>query len=155
MNRRLNEQELEQLIHRTLRSLPNRRAPGTLEARVMAEVERRATIPWWHKSFACWPQGVRVAFLAFCGGLAAVLVLAGIYVQAGFDSAQFHAAVAPAQALADRALTAVRGLADFAALVWRHVPTWWLYGGIAFVAGLYAMLFGLGAAAYRTLWTHR
>ena len=32
------------------------------------------------------------------------------------------------------------------------IPPLWLYGGLAFVAALYATFFGLGAAAYRTLY---
>jgi hypothetical protein len=54
-----------------------------------------------------------------------------------------------------RIVALVRGFGDFIALVGRSIPTLWIYGAIAFVAGLYAMLFGLGAAAYRTLWAHR
>lgn len=155
MKHRMNPDELERFIDQTLRSLPDRKAPGTLEARVLAEVERRAAIPWWHKSWSYWPQAVRAAFLLLCGGLAAFLVFAGVYAQAGFDSTQANAAVAPALALAGQAWGIVRGFVDFVAMVVRHIPSLWFYGVIAFVAGLYAMLFGLGAAAYRTLWTHR
>jgi hypothetical protein len=36
----------------------------------------------------------------------------------------------------------------------RHIPALWLYGTIVLFAGVYAMLVGLGAAAYRTLWAH-
>jgi hypothetical protein len=155
MKHRMNPDELERFIHQTLRSLPDRKAPGTLEARVLAEVERRAAIPWWHKSWSYWPQAVRAAFLLLCGGLAALLVFAGVYFQTGFDSAQANAAVAPALTLAGQGWDIVRGLVDFVAMVVRHIPSLWFYGVIAFVAGLYAMLFGLGAAAYRTLWAHR
>ena len=35
-------EKLERAIHETLRALPPRRAPRTLEARVLAELERRA-----------------------------------------------------------------------------------------------------------------
>ena len=56
MKPRMNPDELERFIHQTLRALPDRKAPGTLEARVLAEVERRAAIPWWHKSWSYWPQ---------------------------------------------------------------------------------------------------
>jgi hypothetical protein len=31
----------------------------------------------------------------------------------------------------------------------------WLYGGAALVVGMYVALFGLGAAAYRTLYASR
>jgi hypothetical protein len=152
---RMNPEQLEKMVHSALRSLPDRRAPATLEARVRAAIERRAAIPWWHQSWSYWPQWVRAAFLGLCGGLVGLLVFGGIYVQAGFDSAQFQEAVGPTLAVADRVLNIGRGVVDFTALVVRHVPTWWLYGGIAFVAGLYAMLFGLAATAYRILWAPR
>jgi len=152
---RLNPEQLEKMVHAALRSLPDRRAPASLEARVLAAVEARAAIPWWHKSWSYWPQWVRVLFLVFCGGLVGLLVFTGIYVQAGFDTAQAGGTLAPALEFANRVLGIGRSLADFVALVMRHIPSLWLYGAIAFIAGLYAMLFGLGAAAYRTLWVHR
>lgn len=152
---RMNPEQLEKMVHAALRSLPDRRAPASLEARVLAAVEARAAIPWWHKSWSYWPQWVRALFLVFCGGVAGLLVFTGIYVQAGFDTAQASGTLAPALAFANHVLGIGRGLADFVALVMRHIPSLWLYGAIAFIAGLYAMLFGLGAAAYRTLWVHR
>jgi hypothetical protein len=84
-----------------------------------------------------------------------LLVFGGIYVQAGFDSAQFHEAVGPTLAVADRVLNIGRGVVGIITLVVRHIPTWWLYGGIAFIVGLYAMLFGLAATAYRIFWAPR
>ena len=152
---RLTPEQLEQLVHTALRSLPDRRAPGSLETRVLAALERQAALPWWHRSWNYWPQGVRALFLVFCGAVAAGLVFAGLYVQAGFDSAQFQHAIAPALTLVDGLVAAERWLADFVDLLVRQIPAWWLYGAAAFVAGLYAMLFGLGAAAYRTFWSHR
>ncbi len=41
---------------------------------------------------------------------------------------------------------------ELAALIVRAVPPEWLYAGLAVSAALYAALFGLGAAAYRTLY---
>ena len=152
---RLNLEQLEKMVHTALRSLPNRRAPATLEARVRAAIEAQAAIPWWHKSYAYWPAPIRVAFLVLCAGLAGLLVFAGILLQTDFDSAQLNGTFAPVLDWGGRIVALVRGLADFIALVGRNIPTLWLYGTVAFVAGLYAMLFGLGAAAYRTLWTHR
>ena len=152
---RMNPEQLEKMVHSALRSLPNRRAPATLEARVRAAIEAQAAIPWWHKSYAYWPSPVRVAFLALCAGLAGLLVFAVVSLQAGIDSAELNGTFAPVLAWGSRIGALGRGLADFVALVGRNIPTLWLYGTVAFVAGLYAMLFGLGAAAYRTLWTHR
>ncbi len=152
---RMNPEELEKIVHAALRALPDRRAPATLEARVLAAIERRAALPWWHQSWSYWPQWVRAGFLVFGGGLAGLLLIGGIYLQAGFDLGTIRDALAPALALFDRVQGYGRLLADFVALVGRHIPSWFLYAVIGFVAGLYAMLFGLGAAAYRTLWSRR
>ena len=66
--------DLEKLIHGTVRDLPPRRAPRTLELRVLAELERRAAQPWWHKSYAHWPSPVRAGFLVFASVVAAGFV---------------------------------------------------------------------------------
>ena len=152
---RLTPEQLEQLVHTALRSLPDRRAPASLETRVLAALERQASIPWWHRSWNYWPQSVRALFLVVCSGAAVALMFAGLSVQAGLDSAQVQHTFGPALALVDGLVAAGRWLADFTDLLLRQIPTWWLYGAVAFVAGLYAMLFGLGAAAYRTFWSHR
>jgi hypothetical protein len=152
---RMNPEQLEKMVHSALRSLPNRRAPATLEARVRAAIEAQAAIPWWHKSYAYWPAPVRVAFLVLCAGLAGLLVYAGLSLETGFDSAQLGGTFAPVFNWGGRIVALVRGIADFITLVGRNIPTLWLYGTVAFVVGLYAMLVGLGAAAYRTLWTPR
>ena len=67
---------LEQAIHRELRALPLRPAPRTLEARVLAEIERRATVAWYHRSWSYWPAPVRSAFLVLRPAFAAVAVAA-------------------------------------------------------------------------------
>ena len=147
--------ELEQFIHRTLRSLPDRRAPATLEARVRAALEVRAAIPWWHKSWSYWPQWVRALFVLFCGALAGLLVVAGAGLPGGFDTTQLNHTFAPVLSLVRPVLSLGRGLADIIALLGRNIPAWWLYAAGAFIAGLYVMLVGVGAAAYRTLWANR
>ncbi|MDD3179445.1 MAG: hypothetical protein PHQ04_03750 [Opitutaceae bacterium] len=155
MNRRMNPDELEKFIHRTLRSLPERHAPGTLEARVLAEIERRAAIPWWHKSYAWWPAPVRVAFLVISAVAAAVLVLGWFAVSrspAGatvVDEAVSHFGwFATLQAV-------VSGIVDKAGLVWRAIPPLWIHGALAFLVACYATLIGVGAAAYRTFTAQR
>jgi hypothetical protein len=69
-----NRDPLESLIDRTLRAQPARRAPRTLESRVVAELARRAALPWWHKSYAHWPAVVRGGFFVLSALVAAVLV---------------------------------------------------------------------------------
>lgn len=142
-------QKLERLIHRTLRDLPPRRAPSTLEARVQAEIERRAALPWWHKSYADWPVAMRVAFLVV---LAAVIVggyLGLTFVQARLGSGEFARAFAPQLARLEAVRGVVAGVADFGATVYRAIPPTWVYGTLALFAACYATLLGVGAAAYR------
>lgn len=146
---------LEKLIHQTLRSLPARRAPHSLEARVLAAIEARASLPWWKQSFARWPMAARIAFFISSAGLAKLALMAAVWVMAGFDGAQFTSAFSTQFAWLQTASAAVDGIGNVCGTLYRSIPTLWLYGGAAFVATMYAALFGLGAAAYRTLYANR
>lgn len=145
-------EELEKMIHRTLRSLPERRAPRSLEHRVLAAIEARQALPWWHKSFVHWPQAVKAVFLLLSGALAAVLVTLAL--RAGSDLGTPASVQNTLTTLGH--LRAIGGsLADTCSAVVRNIPALWLYGGLAFLTFLYASLIGLGATAYRTLFHHR
>jgi hypothetical protein len=135
-------EELERLVDRALRELPLRRAPLTLESRVFGELERRAALPWWRRSFAHWPLLARAAFLVICGSLIRLAFLGGATAVAGVRSLSWARELG--------AMTA--SAAKFAALLANTVPPTWAYEGIAVCAALYAVLFGLGAAVYRTLY---
>src|SRR6185437_10884347 len=64
---------LEQLLDRTLHPLPLRRAPPTLQSRVLEELQRRAALPWWRRSFAHWPSAARAGFVLVCLALIGVV----------------------------------------------------------------------------------
>ena len=68
------EGQLARLFERTLRDLPLRRAPSTLEARVLSELRRRASLPWWRRSFSHWPALARACF-----GLGIAVLIAWIF----------------------------------------------------------------------------
>jgi hypothetical protein len=126
MNERDDTDQLERLFDRALHELPVRRAPPTLEARVFDELARRMARPWWRQSFAYWPRSARAVFFAVCGALIGLAFVGCDWIVAGAGSLS-------------------------ASLV-RAIPPIWLYEGVAVAMLLYAMLFALGAAAYRTLW---
>jgi len=73
----VNERKLAEQIHRELHQLPNLQAPTTLGPRVLAALAARQEAPWWKKSWAAWPTGMKLAFLVM--GVAAIsgLVVAG------------------------------------------------------------------------------
>src|SRR3984957_2770372 len=133
---------LEQLLDRTLRELPLRRAPPTLEARVCSELPRRAARPWWRRSFAQWPLPARAAFLVLCAVLIRLAFMGGAAAVAGGHSLPW----------ARQAGVLVVSLGNLAAAIPAIPPPAWLYEGLAVCGVLYAVLFGLGAVLYRMLY---
>jgi hypothetical protein len=150
--KKMTPEELEQFIHQNLRSLPPRRAPRSLEARVMSALEHRATVAWYHQSWAYWPAAVRAAFLAVATAVSGAALTAFSLLSTGVDTSALTTELASRFSGVLRLGSIVTGLSDFLSLVIRNTPPFWLYGGAAFVAAMYVTCFGLGAAAYRTLY---
>jgi len=139
--------DLDLLIGRVARSQPPRRAPASLEARVFARI---AAQPWWLRGFAHWPLWARGAFLVASYGFVR-LALAGVMSVTDFVST---ADVAGVDAL-HRTGEAVSTTVSFGELLLHAIPQVWLYTGAAVGFTLYAVLFGLGTFAYRTLYVQR
>jgi hypothetical protein len=150
MNKHEAEQKLEQALNQALGGLPLRRAPGTLEARVVSELRRRAALPWWRVSFANWPVGARVAFVLICAALVAATILGGASAYLG--GRPWNEAFALVLSWVHPFLAVMSSVGGLAAMLLRVIPPVWLYGGLGLGILLYVMLFGLGAAAYRTLY---
>ena len=53
------DEKLERLVGQVLRDQPLRRAPASLEARVLGELAARARLPWWRRGITTWPVAVR------------------------------------------------------------------------------------------------
>ncbi|MGH8218170.1 MAG: hypothetical protein ACREUT_06340 [Steroidobacteraceae bacterium] len=136
---------LEHLMQRALCELPPRRAPASLERRVIEAIEKRA-------GRGSRPLAVSAALLACC--LASV-----IGVLLGLKELAIELALLPADpSIAGRLQTlrdAGRAAAALGALVLRLVrmiPPAWLVGALLATAALYAVLFGLIAIGYSTLY---
>lgn len=141
-------EQLERFVDKALRDQPLQRAPSDLESKVMAAIAQRASTPWWRTSFAHWPLAARVLFLVASAG----------FVKLGLDAAAL--VIGPLD-------PAARSAALFAELAWIHalftstvavlrsLPSSWIYGGAVVLGALYLMLFGVSAAAYRTLYASR
>lgn len=145
-----NDEQLEQLVGRRLRDLPPRRAPAQLQARVLEELHRRAMLPWWRLSFAHWPLPARCLLVMVCCALVALTIC---YRPWQFSGAQHLSGMASSSlSWANPAMSVIEFAAGMVCVVERSIPTTWLYVSLGLAALLYAMLFGLGAAAYRTLY---
>jgi hypothetical protein len=153
------------LVARQLRELPPRRAPASLEARVMAAIASgalqpvpvRATgsvhdaTPWYRNNFRHWPLPIQILFALLSVTLAHWLTqqLGGV------------TTVAPAQLAGDelrsswslmQTLLAVgTSLADSLRALLRTLPTNWLLVVASGAATSYALLAGASAFVYRSI----
>lgn len=148
----LTADRVEQLVHRELRALPLRKAPASLEARVLAEIERRAAVAWYHKSWAYWPAPVRAGFLAAGSCAAAAIVVACYLLSQGAAAETVTQELATGFGWITRLTGAVAWTGHFIRQLVGGIPPLWLYGGLAFIAAMYATFVGLGTAAYRYLY---
>jgi len=144
------DQRLEQFLDQTLLNLPDRPAPHSLEMRVLNQIAARQSLPWWRKSFSDWPFVVRTAFLALSVVIAASTILLG-YLDTTELRTFFSEAILPLK----RAHEVFATLTGAGMAVCRSIPALWFYGVIAFLAAMYAALFGIGATAYRALLSNR
>jgi hypothetical protein len=142
-------EKLEAAIHRALRSAPGRRAPASLEGRVLSELGRLSSLPWWRRSFAYWPLAARVVF--FAGSAVAAAIVVNALVMVGLSTFAHDLAAGVGQRLAWIALArdVTTAIGDKARLVLGAVPALWLYGTAGAVALCYAVLAAIAAAAYR------
>lgn len=149
MNQNDSRDELEHSVEHALANLPLRRAPATLETRVLGELARRAALPWWRRSFGHWPLAARAVFVVSCAGLIRLALLEGAVAVAGVHSLHESRALPLAWMRDVGVLASAAG--NLMALLARTAPPSWVYEGIAVCAVLYAVLFGLSAVVYRTL----
>ena len=152
--KKMTPEELEKFVHQNLRSLPARQAPGTLEARVMAAIEQRAAIAWYHKSWAYWPAAVRAAFLALATGVTGAIMIGFYLMFYGVDTSAVAAVAGQRLSFFANCYHSVAWIAELGFNQISRIPALWLYGGATLIAALYATFFGLSAAAYRTLYRH-
>lgn len=153
---RLTPEQLEQQIHAVLREQPTRRAPMSLEARVMGEIARRQAQPWWQKSFSYWPSSVRLAFVVVATGLMAAMVLGSMQVFGVVSAETTSQIVRPFTDAWATLRAAGSALASLKPDFMSGISHQWLYLALGVIGAAYAMMIGLGATAYRVLWAqHR
>jgi len=146
---------LEKFVHEALRSLPDRRAPRSLESRVQAAIAARASLPWWRQSFAEWPIAARVAFILMSAAMVKFAMMATVWAVGGVQSIGVVTSLQSQFSWVDAIGGAIRGTAESLSAVVRSIPPVWLYGTLACIAGVYATLFSIGATAYRALHANR
>ena len=146
---RSNEPRLAERIDHELRQLAPIKAPATLAPRVLAALAAHAHQPWWKKSWAHWPFGLRVIFSVL------LLAAAGAFIYAGTR-------FAPDVSLAPM-LARLESYFDFLAPVWQLLAALgiaftsvvlssgqlFLWSAVALAAVMYLTCVGLGTLCYR------
>jgi hypothetical protein len=145
------EQQLEQFIGRVLGQQPQRQAPASLEFRVLQELALRASKPWWLQSFSRWPWVARLLFLPLVLGLVQLSFTTTARLTALWQTLQHSAPASRAQSGLQALSNLGQAAQSLSNVVTHAVPQVWIYGGAALGLLLYAAMFGLGAAAFRTL----
>ena len=144
------ERQLEQFVGSILRRQPLRQAPATLETRVLRELALAAR-PWWQRGFSRWPLAARVVCMPLGVGLAWLSLLTTARLVSLWQSIQHSAPASTAQAGLQWFQDLGLALQALGHVVTREIPQWWVYGGAGLAIFVYAALFGLSAAAFRTL----
>lgn len=142
------DQKLERLVSHVLRDQPPRRAPASLEARVLGELAARAGLPWWRRGVASWPSSVRIPILVGCAVCVPLVWILSLWLAGHLVSLATHPDIAEPIATLWATGHAVASLNTIAALIVRSIPREWLVGGMIATAALYAVLFALAAAGY-------
>jgi hypothetical protein len=141
----------DEFIDALLRQQPLRRAPPGFEERVLRRIAQQSARSWYQLGFSHWPRSAQWLVLPLAAVLMSLLALLdgplGKLLQGARDSAPVGAAEAAAGALADLG----HALQTLGEVVARSIPSAWLYAGAGLAALLYVALFGIGAAAFRTL----
>ncbi len=144
------DREMEARLGQALRMLPDRRAPATLESRVLDALARRTPLPWWRRSFGEWPAAARIAFGVTSTLLVVLTVLAAAAANANLGSlGASHALATPVLHDASVLFVIMRTLSVSLTSI---LSSSWVLGCLIASAALYAALFGLAIAGYRTLY---
>jgi hypothetical protein len=146
---------LEQLIGEVLSQQPTRRAPRTLQARVLQELERREALPWWRHSFLHWPLPVRALFILALLGVVKLVLSGFVGLSSEVRSSPVVETIAKPFSWAEASAAWLSKMVNYASLIFDAIPSHWLYAGIALAAVLYVALLLLGATAYRTLYVNK
>ena len=146
------DEKLERLVGQVLRDQPLRRAPASLEARVLGELAARARLPWWRRGIATWPPAVRVPVIGVCAVCVPLVWILSLWVATRLVSVATHPQLAGPLASLWDAGHAIASFGTITSHIIQSIPRDWLVGGIIATATLYAVLFALVAVGYSLLY---
>ena len=149
------DQQLEQMISRELKTLPELDAPDSLTDRVLAAIERRVEVPWYRRSWEAWPAALRLASFAL------MLMLFGGLCLAGWEMPQSEVIRQTAHRAGEwlssfnTVGSTLHILVESAGLVMKKLGAPFILAALI-AAGLgYAMFLGFGTVCFRLVYTKK
>ncbi|MDX1953544.1 MAG: hypothetical protein SFY81_15335 [Verrucomicrobiota bacterium] len=143
------EKQLEEVIDKHLKALPERQAPESMIPGVMAKLQERANRPTWQKPFIEWPRGFQMFF---------AVAMLGLLVGATFLCAKFWPELPTERVSATLGgwfgkwtvlWDALDALGRAGLLVMKSVGTIGMICFFAFCTVMYLSCVGMGVAWYR------
>lgn len=146
-------EDLDRLIHRELRGLPDVAAPRQLGASVMTKLAAREQRVWWRQPWLNWPLPIRL--VSMMSSLAFLAV-------AGWWALDAWASASVAVETVSRSSVLLATLRDWAGALGNsgekalsELPRDYLFIGLGVLAGLYLACIGLGTVFFRILFQPR
>ena len=142
MNEFDQENKLERFVDEVLREQPLLSAPANLQNKVFAKIalqESRLS----QRGFEAWPAIARIAFALTSLALVAFAVELPAWLASVVDL--------DTPVGVSRGLALLHALKTIGSSISSGIPTVWVYAILSSIAALYAVCFGVGAAAYRAL----
>lgn len=143
------ESELEQVIDRELRRLPDLRAPVDLLPRILQATAARARRPWWQKPASQWPVAGRCLFLGLATGIAGLFFYFTWGLGAGLSMGALSDEVAQYSNRFEVVRSALGSLGNALLVVARSAGPWLPWTAAGIVAISYVTTLGLGTCCYR------
>lgn len=144
---------LERLIDGVLRDQPLRRAPASLEARVLARIQLQESASWHTSGFVRWPLAARFALLVALLAIAKLTV--DVVVWLFSSDTPVTQTVESSVVWAKSTASVFSSMVSLGHALIDAIPSYWITLALVFSAGMYITLFVLGATAYRTLYLNK
>lgn len=144
---------LERLVGNVLRDQPLRRAPASLEARVLARIQLLESGAWHTAGFLRWPIAARFALLVAL--LAIAKLTLDVVVWLFSSDTPVTQTVENSVVWAKSTASVFSTMVSFGRALLDVIPSYWITLALVFSAGTYITLFVLGATAYRTLYLNK
>ena len=147
------DKELDRLIHRELRGLPEVAAPRQLSTAVMAKIAARESRVWWQQPWLNWPLPIRLVSMTIS---LAFLSLAGWGLVEAWSSATVAVETVSSSSVWLATLREWTGaVSDSGGKALAALPREYLFIGLGVLSGLYLACIGLGTIFFRILFQPR